>query len=309
MRRYHISEGRIRTLDAFESYIFEYNDESILRLSHSLRRTEALIQAEVEWMDHLARSGVSVAGPIRSANGRLVEPIDDDHGGYFLATAFRKASGASPRGQAWTDENTHTYGRLLGSLHQATMAYEPTSEARRPTWEEDSLGIVERFLPTSEEVVLRRYRELCDRLTRLPTDPSVFGLIHQDAHMGNFFIDDAGVITLFDFDDCVYSWFANDLAIVLFYQVVNQPDAIEKARRFLPPFMDGYREVRSFDSCWFDTFADFLKLRELELHAIMHRDLDVTAIPHPWCAAFMAGRRERIEADAPVLDIDFRSIV
>ena len=33
----------------------------------------------------------------------------------------------------------------------------------------------------------------------------------------NFFVDEAGQITLFDFDDCAHNWFINDVAIVLFY--------------------------------------------------------------------------------------------
>ena len=43
MRRYGISPGLIRPLDAFESFIYEYERDSrpyILRIGHSLRRTK-----------------------------------------------------------------------------------------------------------------------------------------------------------------------------------------------------------------------------------------------------------------------------
>ena len=42
-------------------------------------------------------------------------------------------------------------------------------------------------------------------------------MIHQDAHLGNLFVDDNYTLTLFDFDDCVYGHFIYDIAMVLFY--------------------------------------------------------------------------------------------
>lgn len=256
-------------------------------------------------MAHLARCGVSVAAPIESPAGKLVESIDDGAGGSFLATAFQRAPGGPPNRASWTSENTREYGRTLARLHQASQSYTPN--LLRPDWKDDSDTLVDKFVPKSQMAVIRRYAELVERLECLPTDPQSYGLIHQDAHFGNFFIDADGRITLFDFDDCVTSWFANDLAIALFYQVANQADSSDRAMRFLPDFLGGYREVRALSVDWLGAFPDFLKLREIELYAIMYRDFDVAAIPHPWCAAFMEGRRERIEAEIPVLDLDMRS--
>ena len=53
---------------------------------------------------------------------------------------------------------------------------------------------------------------------------TTYGLIRQESHGNNFLVDDVGQITLFDFDDCAYSWFSNDIAIVLFYIVMNADD-------------------------------------------------------------------------------------
>jgi Ser/Thr protein kinase RdoA (MazF antagonist) len=133
----------------------------------------------------------------------------------------------------------------------------------------------------------------------------VYGLIHQDAHGGNLLVDSDGALTLFDFDDCGYSWFANEIAIVLFYTLTGEPDPLDVLRRFLPPFLDGYRSASPLDDAWLAEIPAFLKLRELELYAVMHRDFDVTAIDDPWCADFMRGRKARIENDTPFLDFDF----
>ena len=65
MRRYGIAPDQIHSLDAFESFIYAFQrgeEAFILRIGHSIRKSEVLIQGEVDWINHLARGGVSVAG-------------------------------------------------------------------------------------------------------------------------------------------------------------------------------------------------------------------------------------------------------
>ena len=67
MRRYAIAPDKIHRLDSFESIIYEFEREGkgfVLRIGHSFRKSEALIQGEVDWINHLARGGVSVARAI-----------------------------------------------------------------------------------------------------------------------------------------------------------------------------------------------------------------------------------------------------
>jgi Ser/Thr protein kinase RdoA (MazF antagonist) len=118
MHRYAIEDGQIRPLDAFESFIYEFErgpEDYILRISHSLRRSAALIEGEVDWINYLAAGGVSVARAVRSETGKLVEAIADEQGGYFLTTAFVKAQGQPPW-DLWTPALYQSYGRLLGSI-------------------------------------------------------------------------------------------------------------------------------------------------------------------------------------------------
>src|SRR5215211_121047 len=96
IQRYGIAKDKIHGRKAFESFIFEFERDSepyILRLAHSFRRSEALILGEVDWINYLAEGGVSVAKAIPSEAGKLVEVIEDQQGGSFLATAFVKAQG------------------------------------------------------------------------------------------------------------------------------------------------------------------------------------------------------------------------
>lgn len=308
-RRYAIAPDRIRPLDAFESFIYAFErDEQayILRLGHSLRRSPELIAGEADWLAFLAAHGASVARPILSANGRLVESIADAAGGHFLATAFTRARGRSPGAAGWTPALYERYGRVIGQLHALTQLYQPaTPEIRRPAWDDESVDFVARYLPASEDAVHARYAAVMAHLRALPTPRDAYGLIHQDAHGGNFFVDDAGAITLFDFDDCADSWFVNDIALVVFYYVAGAADPPALTRAFLPHFLSGYRQMNTLDPAWLAEIPYFLKLREIDLYAIINRDFDPAHNEDAWSARFMRGRKERIVGDVPVIDVDF----
>jgi Ser/Thr protein kinase RdoA (MazF antagonist) len=311
MRRYGIANDQIRPLNAFESFIYAFEhgpDACILRMGHSLRRSEALIQGEVDWINYLAAGGVSVARAIGSEARKLVETIDDGQGGQFLVTAFVKAEGKPPW-ELWTPTVYEAYGRLLGRMHALAQDYQPAKLAwKRPNWDDDIMEFVERYLPASETVAKQKYQALCDHLRTLPKEHTSYGLIHQDAHGSNFLVNDADTITLFDFDDCVYSWFINDIAIVLFYIVMDADDWPSFTREFMTHFLAGYRQAHRLDPAWLKEIPAFLKLREIELYAVMHRDFDVNNIDNWWCARFMRDRKDKIEHDMPFIDFDFESL-
>lgn len=311
MQRYGIAHGQIQPISEVENFIYAFErgpDAYILRISHSLRRREALIQGEVDWINYLAAGGVSVARAIRSEAGKLVETIDDGQGGQFLATAFVKAEGQPPW-DLWTPTLYETYGRLLGNMHALAQHYQPAELAwKRPDWDDDSMEFVERYLPASEMAAKQKYKAVCAHLRTLPKDHASYGLIHQDAHGNNFFVDEAGVITLFDFDECAYSWFINDLAIVLFYKVMDAEDAPDFTQEFMTHFLRGYRQAHRLDPQWLQEMPHFLKVREIELYGVMHRDFDVNNIEDEWSARFMRDRKAKIEQDAPYIDFDFESL-
>jgi amicoumacin kinase len=311
MRRYGIADNQIRPLDAFESFIYEFErgpGSYILRISHSLRRSAALIQGEVDWINYLAAAGISVARALRSESGELVEAIGDGQGGYFLTTAFVKAQGQPPW-DLWTPTLYRSYGRLLGSMHHLAQYYQPAEPAwRRPSWDDDIMEFVERYLPASEAAAKQTYRLVCDHLRTLPRDSASYGLIHQDAHGSNFFVDQAGAITLFDFDECAHSWYANDIAIALFYTVMDAQDWPAFTREFMTHFLQGYGQAHRLDARWLQELPHFLKAREIELYAVAHRDFDVSNIEHEWMARFMRDRKHKIEHDVPTIDFDFASL-
>jgi Ser/Thr protein kinase RdoA (MazF antagonist) len=311
-QRYGIEAENSQILGGFESFMYEFaqnNRDYILRIGHSKRRTEELIQGEVDWINYLAAGGAGVAKAILSNKGNLVEPIDDGHGGHFLATAFVKAQGGSPwQMEKWDEALFERYGRLLGRIHQLSKDYTPANPAwKRPSWD-DPIMREENWLPPEENLVKEKFTTTIKYLQSLPQDKEGYGLIHQDAHGGNFFVDDNYNITLFDFDDCTYGHFIYDIAMVLFYAVTNRPDAEEFGPHFFLHFMRGYRQENQLDSHWFAEIPHFLKLREFDLYAVIFRSFDVNNLDeHPWIATFMNGRKQRLENDIPYLAMDFAS--
>jgi amicoumacin kinase len=318
MQRYGIPENEIKPLDAFESFIYEFErggEGYILRIGHSFRKSEALIQGEVDWINHLARGGVSVARAIPSENGKLVEVVDDGQGGQFFATAFVRAAGQAPWDAGWSPARYESYGEMIGKMHALAIDYEPpVSGWRRLEWDDASLKFIELYLPKSEVIAHQEYKSVIKHIYSLPKDNSSYGLIHQDAHQNNFFIDEDGNLTLFDFDDCAYSWFINDIAIVLFYISMDAKEfGYESVQAFTQDFMThflrGYRKAyNKLDPKWFQEIPYFLKLRELELYAVVFRDFDINNIGDPWIANFMQERKMRIEQGLPFIEFDFESM-
>lgn len=313
LRRYGAAPESVEKLDGFESFIFSIagprGQELILRIGHSNRRPEALVQGEAEWINMLHAGGAGVARVVPSLQGRLVEPIADGQGEHFIAAAFEKAPGGELRPEQATPEVIQEWGRAVGRLHALSVGFQPRFP--RPAFDDPIMLDPEGVLRTvpGEERVLERFAELRAALADLPrSDPAAYGMIHQDAHPGNFYITAGGKITLFDFDDCCTSWYVNDIAIVLFYAVMGWPDPLAFTRRFMGHFLRGYRGEKAVGREWLARIPLFLKLREIDLYAAIHRSFDVNNLTHPWVARYMDGRKQRIEQGAPYLDFDFSAL-
>lgn len=312
MQRFDVKPESIKSLDRFENYIYEFSrddGEFILRTGHSLRRTPEMIAGEVDWINYLAEGGANVSRAILSKNDQLVEAIDDGHGGQFLATAFVKAPGNMLPHKDWTSEFVQHYGQVIGRLHALTKAYVPADSAwRRPAWDAPGNLDLEDWLSPSDAGVLAKFQELMPHFEMLSKDGDGYGLIHQDAHGANFYVHE-GQITLFDFDDCVYGWFIYDIAMVLFYAAMWQEDKAAFAQEFMSDFLRGYSRENQLDSKWLKEIPHFLKLREIDLYAVIHRSKDVENLDDPWCEGYLKGRKERIEADVPYIEFEWGSLI
>jgi Ser/Thr protein kinase RdoA (MazF antagonist) len=308
---YGIDPALITPLDGFESFIYEFQDSAgpgILRISHSIRRTANMVRAELDWIDYLHRGGVGVSKPLRSINESWVEVLPDGEDGYYLTSAFEKARG-NHIGPDWPKELLREYGHQIGLMHKLATTYKPSDPAwLRPNWNDPIHQEVEAFIPERDDKIRQIYWKTVQLISDLPVEKNAYGLIHQDAHRGNFYLDQAGKITFFDFDDSSYSWFVEDIALVLFYAVMGQDDPVGFTEDFLKEFLPGYFAAYPLDLKWFQEIPTFMKMRELDLYAVIHRSFDVENLDDPWCIWYLDGRKERLEAEIPYLDFDFSNL-
>ena len=312
LSRYGVRRSDVSELGGFESFVYECSradEELILRISHSLHRSADEISAELEWIRYLSANAVNACGAVPSLQGNLLEILGDGDE-YFTAAAFAKAPGRTADEAIWQPPLFEEMGRMMGQMHALSKSYAPAATSfRRPDWHEETTGIAEKFLPAKDVNIIGKFNELQAATSALAADADSFGLVHIDFHRGNFFVDQ-GRVYLFDFDDCQYSWFADDIAIALFYAVPHDCASLEdlaSARTFMRSFMAGYRTENVLSSQWLERIPMFLKRREMDLYTAIHRSLDVNNLDE-WAGSFMAGRASKIENDVPYVDIDFSSL-
>jgi Ser/Thr protein kinase RdoA (MazF antagonist) len=178
-------------------------------------------------------------------------------------------------------------------------------QACRPIWSEDLDSFGASYLHTVDEAIAEKFRWLRAYPEQFSRERDAYGLIHADFHRGNFYVHN-GTLTLFDFDDSQYSWFAEDIAMALFYAISPRswsPEERAIAQAFYDAFMEGYNRENSLDVHWLHEVPYFLKQREMNLFVIL------TALGEyeqgPWTRQFMEQRRQRILDDAPFVDIKF----
>jgi amicoumacin kinase len=310
--RFAADPGSLEALDGYESFIYQFTRAGqplILRIGHSHRRPEPLVRGEMDWINYLVAGGVGAARAYDSAQNRLVELLDDGQGEHFVAVAFERVFGRQVGREFLSEDFYQRYGQVLGRMHALTRHYHPADAGMaRPHWDDPIHILLPDCLPESETVTRTRFDALMEHLESLPRPEDAYGLIHFDVHTGNMLVEESGRIRVFDFDDCAYSWFVNDIAIVLFYFSMWDKDSPVFARHFMTHFLRGYREEYRLDPAWLAEIPYFLKLREIDLYSAILRDFGFGPYENAWIARYMTDRKERINSGVPYIDMDFRSL-
>ena len=307
--RYSIAQESLSTSSGFMNIIYNctINDKDvILRISHSSRRSVNQIEAEVSWISFLGNNGMSVCNAFTSKNANVVESISDGEDGVFHATLFRKAEGLLPNFKMLNSSFFNNYGSYIGKMHNLNKLYSKSlTKIMRPHWNNSSLSEIIIRLPQSEHIIVEKCLRLFDCIKALQIGTDSYGLIHQDAHTSNLFVDDKGAITLFDFDDCCYSWYINDLAIIFFYASFwYQEDTRRFIDNFLKPFQEGYLRETNLNPIWYNEIPYFLKARELDIYSLLYDNKNTNLM-----CGFIKGRKKKIEDGVPFLEIDFLSVM
>jgi Ser/Thr protein kinase RdoA (MazF antagonist) len=242
---------------------------SILRVTSEQHRTRDQIEAELDFVEHLAGGGISVARPLNSIGGeRVVElPCVAPAGERLWGVMFERLEGRHYEYDSADVDRPlfRLWGQTMGRVHDLSVRFEPQAPRRRPDWCDDSVaGCSTRGVPPDEESLAAR-DELIDWLSGTRREPAHYGMVHGDFERTNFLLRD-GVIGLFDFDDSCHHWFLWDVACALW--VFRNATPAERSR-FLGWFLEGYSSVREPDVERLGCFTEFVRLRSVAL--LLHR--------------------------------------
>jgi len=231
----------IQSVSDSANYVFSFvksGKKYYLRLVSGADRTKNQIEAELDFVAFLQKGGVSVAQPILSVAGKLIEEIKTGEDLLF-ACVFEEAKGERFEYDSAESAREHfrLRGRTLGQIHALSKIYAPAGDFRRFAWNEDKILIqANAFLPESEKIVRREFEILKERLQDYPKSADTYGLIHGDFGETNYRFQN-NQLNIFDFDDSCYHWFLYDIAVTIYPHGWRR-----EGLQLLDWFFEGYSE-------------------------------------------------------------------
>lgn len=305
--KYMIDPNKLKMLDGFESFIYLFDKDSkeyILRITHAERRTVAMIEAEMEWIQYLHNHGVNCSLPMISENNTLAEIVGEDDK-QFIVCAFDKCPGVRLSRDNSSNTFYYNYGKLIGRMHSLTKSYKPTKPSRIHWFDDELLLKYESILPNNHELLKERLLENINLIKSMEKHEDNYGLVHFDAHAGNFLIDDEELY-IFDFDDSQYAYFSADIAIILFYFYMHCPADIDQTKfinHFFEHFMKGYNSENTIAHQELEKIPVFLKQREFMLYLAIIQAYGFDKYD-AWATKYMNGRKAKLENNTPYLNLN-----
>ncbi len=196
------------------------------------------VQAELDFLCYLRGHGLGVAEVVPNLHGEAIS-VSHTQWGDYLAVVFRRVAGAKMEGLAYEQDMYYRYGEALGHLHQLSIGYHPVG-CKRINWEQQ-LDWVEACLRKfrASATAFDEARLLRSALSSLPLTAENYGLVHYDYELDNvFYAAEEKLISIIDFDDAVYHWYAMDVERAL-HNLQEELDG-EVVAEAQQAFMQGY---------------------------------------------------------------------
>jgi len=267
---YKVSASAFKDLDGYESYVIDTGD-TVLKINSAQTTEHDKLLAEAEFIYHLASHGLSVAKAIPSVNRHLVETYDLSDDRLFISQ-FEKVNGESPNKETANEKLFQDMGKLLGKLHNLSKSHIPSGQARN-AWHEDAhIKNWQRNL-SKDDPAKPAIESMIKQLESLDKTKDSYGLIHADFHSDNLVLNKES-LTLIDFGDCLYGWFAMDIATAMFYYKRflakgHKADSESKqnfAKQFYTSFMQGYLEENNLSAQEQNRIPEFYQWRYVDLY-------------------------------------------
>ena len=187
----------------------------ILRLSSEHHRNAEQIKSELDFQKYLFDNGAAVAQPFQTESGETCLPLEMDNS-RFICSAFEYVEGKS-----WDERKDNSeqifikIGAALGKIHKLSKEYKPVNVVKRRLWSEQQELLKADIFKKHSMELHDKYLDFMRQMDKEEKTKDTFGLTHGDYLVSNYLINDENDITVIDFDECEYSWFAADLAICI----------------------------------------------------------------------------------------------
>nr|WP_233711491.1 phosphotransferase [Lederbergia citrisecunda] len=246
--------------EGFQNIVATFKIDESQYVARFSDKKKKWIEAEILWLDYLHNKGIRLAAPVQFEGLEKIIEITMNQERYWLT--FFHHTGGHPvnvlESTEWNGEFFYRWGRLLATLHNISGASFDRPEGNAN-------------IRSDEKWVNDYYKHLNKKLINFLKTPNNFGLIHKDLHQGNFHMVD-GEIVLFDFDDCAYYFFAQDLAVSIYHALWTgtsfHPEWDDFPHYFLTYFLKGYLSMRQLSEEMYGQLIILLQLRELFLYTL-----------------------------------------
>jgi len=224
------------------------------------------IAAEMDWINHL-KDGIIAPVLIKSNNNKSIELYQDNEKTYVLCLFYELPGVFWDKNDTstWNETVFYSWGSTIGKMHRMTKTYHPPERAyKRPLFEDNFIPLdCYKNIPT----VYKKMAQIQKEILTLPRDIDSYGLIHCDMHQQNLLINDNNISVL-DFDDCKYGFFALDIGIALYHALWwGLPDDIfaqnDFALKIIKSFMSGYKAENSLSDFWLRKIMFFMQYRQI----------------------------------------------
>ncbi len=234
------------------------------------------LEVRVRYANHLGKSGIKIAYPIKNQNGNLYETsIDNQH--IYIAYVMEFCAGNSPESHELTDELVHEWGKIIGKSHKASKTFlEGKMDSNFSIKEELSF-----FINWCKEPIVKlAWAEMGSYLETLSKGQDDYGFIHNDNHQRNILVSDKN-ITLIDFDVAGRQFFIQDIttsAQGIMFDItggmLSPMRDVERLKRFLFSFINGYEKENHLEDFWYKELTTFINYRRLLLFTCLQNWLN-----------------------------------
>lgn len=287
-------------------YLIKGCDSFALRVTPVSHRNVREIESELHFMLYLKENGVPLAKPLRGKDGAHCYQRGDT-----VISAFEMAAGEDFWGRTEYPARLMAIGSALGKIHRLSKAYMPAGVQPRRQWDENPhLVKASAIFRDYDKRLSEAYEAYMGRMTQLRKDGDSYGLIHGDYLLSNYYFDQSN-ITVFDFDECEYSWFVSDIAVcMLYYLVGGDPKSIKRrtkeAQEWFSLIIRGYLSENNIAIDQIENMDLFLRMQEYNLLSYnLERKSEGFS---KWQRDLVDEILHRIRRGLPFANIDFASI-